>query len=143
MCISLGCVVGGAMDAVHDESINLEGDRLLFPSDLAYYDRCVVSRSPLRWCLTSLWAWCKNRGLRYTFKNWKPQVNKFVMYASLTDQCRWRTVDIPSSAIAPICTTACLIGVLMHMIHQLQRRPALRVAIAHCLLYMSTRVLSH
>ena len=39
MCISLGCVVGGAMDAVHDESINLEGDRLLFPSDLAYYDR--------------------------------------------------------------------------------------------------------
>ena len=65
------------------------------------------------------------------------------MYASLIDQCRWRNPDTPSSAIAPICTTACLIGVLMHMIHQLQRSLALRVAIVHSLLDMSTRVLSH
>ena len=142
--LGVNSVAVGAMDAAHAELINLEGDRVLFPSDLAYYDRRVVSRSPLWWCGSGFWAWCKNRGSRYAFKNWRKQITKLLIDASLSDQCRWRNPDTLSSAIAPICTTACLIGVLMLMIHQLHLRSAgLRTAIVHNLLDMSTRVVLH
>ena len=94
-------VVGGA------RQMTVDGDRGLFPSAVAYYDKSHAERRPLWWDMNSMFTWLRERGMTSASRDFFKRFAYIVDSADDVGQAyQYTTADSDSTRIAPICTTS-------------------------------------
>jgi hypothetical protein len=128
------------MEIAHAARLTVDGDTLMYPSTIAYYDRRREERRPLWWDLAALFSWFVDRGDAYSMKNW---LRKFARLVQDVAVCRngvlLRTQDTPTDHVANLCTTTSLITMLWQSISY-SKSPDLKAACLKVLLRSVDRV---
>jgi len=115
-----------------DVTLTVDADRQMYPSHLAYR----VGQH-LWWDLSSVHAWCRDRGDSYEFKNWKRKVAQLV---SWSDELRFRTATEAIDSITPACSTRNLVDLVWQLVGYSQRSIKLRDACIHCVATLAGRL---
>ena len=126
------------MEVAVAQRLTVDGDPQMFAGTIAYYDKRQPSKCPLWWSLQTVYAWSRNRGDEYLWRDW---IKKFrlLLEPEAADTFYLRTESTSPTAIVPICTTCGMLTFLWLMVSH--TRSSLSDHCGKCVVTAARRVL--